>query len=72
MKIVRHRPITRGVTELMYVGDDDAVDKATANMVAAKSLVIGAGVLIWALGKKRSTRTAGLVVSGVGLLIQQA
>jgi hypothetical protein len=41
MKIVKHPPITRGVTELMYVGDDQAVEKAVA-MPSTMELALGA------------------------------
>jgi hypothetical protein len=49
MKIVNHRPASRGVTQLMYVGDDEAVDGATSSMskglLAVLAVIAGAILL---------------------------
>lgn len=42
MKIEHHKPAARGVATLMYVGDDDAVDKAVGRLSRAE---IGIGVV---------------------------
>lgn len=70
MKIVRHAPITRGVTDLMYVGDDDAVDKVTSS---PDTLVAAAGVfgaLAHIFGATKTTRRIGgyVAIGSVALL----
>lgn len=67
MQIVRHRPITRGVTELMYVGDDEAVEKAVGDFPQPlTTVVVGAaavGVAMMLFGKKKKTKLAGFVAT---------
>ena len=64
MQIVRHRPITRGVTELMYVGDDEAVEKATSHRTAWALLAAsGVGLLLMKFGKTKATKTIGGVIA---------
>jgi hypothetical protein len=53
----------RGVTQLMYVGDDEAVDKAVA-APSSKELIVGAIALIVALQSKGVTRLAAGGVAG--------
>jgi hypothetical protein len=60
--IVENKPayVRRGVTQLMYVGDDDAVEQATTRKfeglgTAAKVLGVGIAVL-WLLGEISSPR----------------
>jgi hypothetical protein len=57
MQISYKPPSDRGVTQLMYVGDDDAVDKAVA-MPTAQELGIGVVAAIVALQSKGITRLA--------------
>lgn len=52
MKIDRHAPyVRRGVTQLMYVGDDDVVEKETAGVDLGKIAKYGAiaWVAMWIL-----------------------
>ena len=45
MKIETRPPaVRRGVTQLMYVGDDDAVERVVPQMSAGKKLAIGVGI----------------------------
>ena len=65
MKIVKHPPITRGVTELMYVGDDDAVEKATAFTPGAKLALasMAAGLWLAYFGKTTTAKQVGTVLA---------
>lgn len=63
MQISYKQPTDRGVTQLMYVGDDDAVDKAVA-APSAKELIVGAIAAIVALQSKGVTRLAAGGVAG--------
>lgn len=66
MKIVKHPPITRGVTELMYVGDDDAVEKVTSHKTATLALAsMGAGLLLIWFGTSRAAKTLGTALVAV-------
>ena len=62
MQISYRPPADRGVTTLMYVGDSDAVDKATA-APTPKEMAIGAIAAIVALQSKGITRIAALGVA---------
>lgn len=62
MQITYNRPVERGVTTLMYVGDDDAVDKATA-APSDKEMLVGAAAAVVALQSKGITRLAALAVA---------
>ncbi len=57
MQITYAPPGERGVTTLMYVGDDDAVEKATTTP-SQKELAVGAIAVIVALQSKGITRLA--------------
>jgi hypothetical protein len=47
MKIVHHKPYARGVSQLMYVGDSEAVDKA---LIEKKVIGLGlAAFVLWLL-----------------------
>lgn len=72
MKIVRHAPITRGVTELMYVGDDDAVDKATSNWNTMRYALMGIGALMFASSKSNVVKACGAAVGVAGYFAKQA
>ena len=63
MKVINHGPAQRGVTSLMYVGDDDAVEKAVAPSPAAQLAGIVAAVV--ALQSHGVTRLAAAAVAGV-------
>jgi hypothetical protein len=72
MIIDRRPPEDRGVTTLMYVGDDNAVDKATATP-DSQELAIGAIAALVALQSKGLTRLAAAgVASYVGYRLYQA
>jgi len=64
MNISYKPPSDRGVTQLMYVGDDDAVEKAVAPRTivpGVSNLVLLAGVGIAAymiFGRKKPARTS--------------
>lgn len=61
--IVNFKPAAdRGVTQLMYVGDDDAVEKATTP--SSRELLVGAVAVIVALQSKGITRLAATGVAG--------
>lgn len=62
--IVENRPWTRGVTQLMYVGDDDAVENAVKPTTG--ELAIGAVAAVVALQSRGATR---LVAAGIATLI---
>lgn len=52
MKITHHKPFARGVNQLMYVGDDAAVESATGGWSTPVKVVIAA-VAAWLLfGRK--------------------
>lgn len=55
MGTIENRPRSRGVTQLMYVGDDDAVEKATST-TGMKALGVIAALI--ALKSKGTTRLA--------------
>lgn len=64
MQIVRHKPVARGVTELMYVGDDEADKIAIAKpTVGVADAVAGAIGLYLALTKS----TTGIRLAGAGI-----
>lgn len=63
MQITHKPPADRGVTTLMYVGDDDAVEKATA-APSSKEMLVGAVAVIVALQSKGITRLAAAGVAG--------
>lgn len=66
MRIERHAPLVRrGVTQLMYVGDDDAVDRVVSGRKAA-TLVAG-GLLAMVLGRG-VVRVAGGIAAVVGAM----
>lgn len=51
MQVIQHKPAARGVTQLMYVGDDQAVESATSLSLPVKvALVVALGWLL--LGRK--------------------
>lgn len=52
MQITHHKPAARGVSQLMYVGDDQAVESATAPLSLPVKLAIAA-VLGWLLFSRR-------------------
>jgi hypothetical protein len=54
---IDRKPMARGVTHLMYVGDDDAVDNAVA-APTGKDLAIGAVAALVALQSRGITRLA--------------
>ena len=62
MNITYKPPADRGVTTLMYVGDDDAVEKAVA-APSSKELLVGAVAVIVALQSKGVTRLAAAGVA---------
>ena len=63
MNISYKAPTDRGVTQLMYVGDDDAVDKAV-EAPSTKELGVAAIAAIVALQSKGITRLAAAGVVG--------
>jgi hypothetical protein len=63
MEVRYTSPADRGVTTLMYVGDDDAVDKAVT-APSAKELLVGAIAAIVALQSRGVTRLAAGGVAG--------
>lgn len=48
MKIERHKAAARGVSQLMYVGDDQAPEQATASLSTATKVALAA-VAAWLL-----------------------
>lgn len=50
MKIINHKPYARGVSQLMYVGDSEAVEKATSTNVLGIGL---AALVLWLLVTER-------------------
>lgn len=66
MKIVKHPPITRGVTELMYVGDDEAVEKATSVFTPGAKLALASmatGLWLAYFGKTTTAKQLGTVLA---------
>lgn len=61
MEIRTRRPFARGVSQLMYVGDDEAVDKAVA---APSAKDVGAG-LVAALVAAKSKGVVRLAAAGI-------
>lgn len=61
--IVERKPRSRGVTQLMYVGDDDAVETATTPPVAFKAA--GIALLAYAVVSKES-KNARLCMGALG------
>jgi hypothetical protein len=51
--IIERKPRSRGVTQLMYVGDDDAVEKATAPSGEAALGIVAAVVAFKSKGTTR-------------------
>jgi hypothetical protein len=44
MQIVHHKPAARGVSQLMYVGDDQAVEGATSAISLPVKIAIAAAI----------------------------
>jgi hypothetical protein len=68
--VVEKRPYSRGVTQLMYVGDDEAVENATSSSRYAATLYkvgIAAAVVGIATGKK-TVRNIGAALAIAGAL----
>lgn len=65
---MRHKPFARGVSHLMYVGDDEAVETATGKTLArdAAELAIG-GIALYEAFKNRGTKR--VVAIGVVAMI---
>lgn len=67
---MRHKPFARGVSHLMYVGDDEAVETATAGEKTlardAAELAIG-GIALYEAFKNRGTKR--VVAIGVVAMI---
>ncbi len=65
---VEHRPRSRGVSQLMYVGDDDAVENATSgpNLTTTAQLVGVAALAYAVFGPKKHRSGAG--VAGAALV----
>lgn len=59
------KPMTRGVTHLMYVGDDEAVEKAL-DPGSRNELIAGAVAAVVALQSRGITR---LVAGGIAALV---
>lgn len=49
MKIERHKPVARGVNQLMYVGDDQAVESASSTWSLPMTIaaIAAAAWLLW-------------------------
>ena len=65
MQIVRHRPAARGVTELMYVGDDQAVENAVAGRPTTDEFLAGLASALIALKSKGLLQVAGASIASV-------
>jgi hypothetical protein len=63
MNISYKAPTDRGVTQLMYVGDDEAVDKAVGD-ARDSHLLFGSIAAIVAMQSKGITRLAALALAG--------
>lgn len=57
---VENRPRSRGVSQLMYVGDDEAVETACSYNRAAMAMCLG-GLAFAALGPAKHSKPAALV-----------
>lgn len=53
MQIVNHKPAARGVSQLMYVGDDQAVEHATGGLSTPVKLAIAGALAWWLLFRRR-------------------
>ena len=62
---IQNRPMARGVTQLMYVGDDDAVENSSQTTVINLSGIVGAFALVRALTGPKSQRTGAGIVAAV-------
>ena len=51
MKITYHKPFARGVNQLMYVGDDAAVEGATSGLSMPVKVAIAAAA-VWLLFRR--------------------
>jgi hypothetical protein len=72
MQVSYKPPSDRGVTQLMYVGDDEAVENAVATP-SSKELLVGAIAVIVALQSRGVTRLAAGGVAGyVGYRLYKA
>ncbi len=60
--VIDRRPMSRGVEQLMYVGDDEAVETALLGKPTGKELAVGAVAAVVALQSKGVTR---LVAAGI-------
>ncbi len=64
MEIRHNAPMTRGVTQLMYVGDDQAVETATAKPDVVE--LLGGALAAWhALHSKGFVRLASAGIASV-------
>lgn len=52
MQITHHKPAARGVSQLMYVGDDGAVESALQIPLLAKA-ALALGALWWLFGRRK-------------------
>jgi hypothetical protein len=66
---IQNRPMSRGVTQLMYVGDDDAVEAAVDNGTALardRAMKVGsAAMLAYAIFGPKKHRNAAIGASVV-------
>lgn len=64
MQIKRHPPLVRrGVTQLMYVGDDEAVDKAVSSGNRKALAISGLAALVFGGGPVRVAGGIALALS---------
>jgi len=56
MNIVTHAPAARGVNQLMYVGDDQAVEASLGMSSRTLVAIAAVGVLFWLFGGRKSMR----------------
>lgn len=62
---INRSPMSRGVTQLMYVGDDEAVETAVAiPKPSPKELAVGAVAVVVALQSRGITRLAAAGIAG--------
>lgn len=69
MKIERHAPVARGVSHLMYVGDDVATDPPTANPggLSTAEKLAGVAAVAGYLGTRGITKAiSGIVAVVIG------
>ncbi len=52
MRLTHHKPAARGVNQLMYVGDDQAVESAASGMPASVKVAVAVVVGWLLLGTK--------------------